>query len=110
MPAHEFGIMGRSPGRERYDAYEPEKYCCIRVDDRWIGPLLPQLEAVKCFWHTRACPAQGLAYCGVTLIPPESAPAFCAVLRQAGNRQLKPLIRLLEDAAARGNFVIHFGI
>lgn len=110
MAAHEFGIMEATPGPERCDTYEPAKYRCIQMDDAWIGPLLPRLQAMECFWHTRTCPGRGLACCGITLIPPESLPVFCAVLRRADNPRLEPLARLLEQAAGMGKFVIHFGL
>ena len=109
MAAHEFGILPRAPRPgERYDAYEPEKYACVSVDDDWIWPLLEKLAGVPTYWHTTDRPETGLAYCGITLIPPASIPAFLAALEDA---EVQPSLRaLLERARAEGRFVIHYGL
>ena len=73
MAKHEFGIMRTAPrAHERYDLYEPDKYRCISVPDETVEPLLERLSAVECFWHTLQHPGKGLAYAGITLIPPAS--------------------------------------
>ena len=109
MAAHEFGILPRAPeSGEWYDTYEPEKYHCICVDDGWIGPLLEKLADVDVFWHTPDRPERGLAYCGITLIPPRSIPAVLAALE--GIDEMAPLRALLCQAEAEGRFVIHYGL
>lgn len=109
MAKHEFGILPRDPlPGERYDAYEPEKYGCVAVDDERLGPLSDRLADVPMYWHTLDRPETGLAYCGVTLIPPASLPAFLAALEAA---EAPPSLRaLLERARTEGRFVIHFGL
>ena len=109
MSAHEFGIMERTPlSGERYDAYEPEKYGCIQVDDALVEKLDWDLQSVDCFWHTVDKVGKGLAYCGITLIPPASLRSIIAVLDE--KRELAALKRLLEQAEREDKFVIHFGI
>ena len=109
MPVHEFGIMQESPQRGiRYDAYEPERFQCISVDDADILPLLKKLNAVKCFWHTPDRPECGLAYYGITLIPPESLDAVMEIVW--GNQKLSALLALLTKAQKENKYVIHFGI
>lgn len=77
MPKHEFGLMEKTPRlHARYDKYEPEKYRCLEIEDYDIEPLLMDVQEIPCFYHTRQKPGTGLAYCGITLIPPESAEAF----------------------------------
>lgn len=110
MAKHEFGRMEHPPGPERYDAYEPARYHCVAVEDGLLDKALPALGELDCFWHTLSRPAKGLAYCGVTLIPPQSLPGFAAALRQTGESGFAELIALLERAAAERNFVIHFGV
>jgi len=111
MPKHEFGLMPDTPKpKARYDEYEPEKYACIVVDDELIEPILPDLQAVDCFWHTRAVPGKGLAYYGVTLIPPSSTDALLAVLHGQNENGLAEWIVLAEEAKRREQFMIHFGI
>jgi len=110
MAKHDFGILDTAPGVERYDDYTPEQYHCIPVRDDLLDEILPRLTPIDCFWHTRARPAKALCEYGVNLIPPESLSFFLSVLRQAGNTEWAPLIALLEEAAARCRYVIHYGL
>ena len=108
MPmVHEFGIMSTDPKpSKRYDEYEPQKYSCITVPDEIVenfGDVV--LRDMPCCWHTLNKPGKGLAYCGITLIPPESLPIM---LRAAGESE--PLQNLLKKAIAENRFVIHFGL
>lgn len=107
MAEHEFGIMERAPEPGvRYDDYAPWKYRSVAVSDEWIEPLLPRLRAADCFLAYLL--GKGLAYGGVTLIPPTSL----GVVRQAmeGIPGLAAVCALLAEAEAAGKFVIHFGI
>ena len=109
MAKHEFGILPRDPRLgERYDAYEPERYGCVSVDDAWLEPLLEKLADIPAYWHALDRPEKGLAYCGVTLIPPASVPVLLAALEAAETPP--PLRALLERAQAEGRFVIHYGL
>lgn len=107
MPKHEFGIMERPPiPGERYDRYEPERYNCICVDDTLIEGL--NFAAINFYWHTLDVPGKGLAYCGITLIPPESMGAVIAVIQNISG--LEELTGLFVQTRAKNKFVIHFGI
>ena len=109
MATHEFGIMKKPPTKgERYDVYEPNQYECLSVDDDNIEPLLGALFEVKCYWHTLDVLGQGLAYCGITLIPPQSLDEIMGVIEM--QKELMNLKRLLEQAKKKGCYVIHFGI
>ena len=109
MPKHDFGIMQNAPKvHERYDSYIPEKYDCISVDDDYIMPLLEKLRGVKCYWHTLDKPEFGLAYCGVTLIPPESLGIIIEIIWR--NHNLSDLMCLLKKAENENKYVIHYGI
>lgn len=107
MPmVHEFGIMlvDPQPG-ERYDAYEPKKYGCITVNDDLVEVFAPKLAEMPCYWHTLERPEKGLAYCGITLIPPGSLAVFSKAVSKN-----KPLQTLIEKAVAEKRFIIHFGL
>ena len=109
MAKHEFGIMNVSPKpNERYDSYEPEKYNCISVHDDCIEPLLDKLEQIECYWHTLERPGKGLAYYGITLIPPSSMESIIELLE--GDPGTDGLRNLLLKAKEEGKYVIHFGI
>lgn len=95
---------------KRYDDYEPGKYNCISVNDDLIEPVLIDLQAVKCYWHTLQRPEKGLAYYGITLIPPESMPSLTAVLSMRNNKDYSQLLKLIRQAGETGKYIIHFGI
>ncbi len=109
MAKHEFGIMESAPAPEReYDAYEPAKYRCISIADEAIEPLLEAFLPISCYWHSLKRKETGLAYCGITLIPPESLEAFLVVIgREQTMEKLKGLLRKAQE---ENKFVIHFGI
>ena len=109
MAKHEFGIMEVSPKmNERYDSYEPEKYNCISVHDDHIEPLLAKLKNIDFYWHTLERTGKGLAYYGITLIPPCSMRGFIELLE--GTVGTDELRELLLKAKEEEMFIIHFGI
>ncbi len=109
MAKHEFGIMTFAPQQsKRYDEYEPWKYACISVDDKDLEGAVERLTPVDFYWHTLSAPKKGLAYCGVTLIPPCSLKAFIDII--ADIPKLCELKELLEKALDKNKWVIHYGI
>ena len=111
MAKHEFGIMQDAPKpRKRYDKYEPQKYNCISVDDDYIGRIGANLNNINFYWHTLDVPAKGIAYAGITLIPPTSIQAFIAAIKDANAEELNELINLLEKALVENKWVIHYGL
>lgn len=109
MAKHEFGIMDTAPiWGERYDAYEPQKYHCIAVHDDDIVNILSAFDNVDCYWHTFDVPKKGLAYYGVTLIPPTSHKYFISVMENI--TELSACKALFERAGIEHKFIIHFGI
>ncbi|MBR6633895.1 MAG: hypothetical protein IKL05_06320 [Clostridia bacterium] len=104
MAKHEFGIMNTPPKpHTRYDEYEPQKYNCIEVDDRYIEVIDGKLDA-DTYWHTLDVKGKGLAYCGITLIPPEAIDSLLALV------DYQPLAELLKKAKNENKFVIHYGL
>lgn len=109
MARHEFGIMENPPrSHKRYDDYEPEKYNCISVDDEDLEKVAGEFEAIDFYWHTLDVPEKGLAYCGVTLIPPTSLPDFSKILND--NSKLCELKTLAERAFRENKWMIHYGL
>ena len=109
MAVHEFGLMESPPihGR-RYDEYEPARYACIAVCDDDLDCHLQSLCAIPCFAHTLDCPMMGLAWCGITLIPPQSAREMAELLRS--DPSLCALTDLCSRAADQQKYIIHFGL
>ncbi len=111
MAKHEFGVMESPPEPARlYVTYEPERYRCLSVDDRYIEPLLPRLADMPTCFHGLDQPAHGLAYTGITLIPPASLPKLLRVLTEEKDDAYRELMRLVRSAEAQGRYIIHFGI
>lgn len=109
MARHEFGIIDIAPrlGQE-YNDYEPEKYHCISVDDENIVPLLEELSVIPCYWNSLKREEKGLAYCGITIIPPNSLKRFISIIDR--KIQFNELKDVLQKAAKENKYVIHFGI
>lgn len=95
---------------ERFDEYEPNKYNCISVDDDFIESILSELQNVNCYWHTLQNKGDGLAYCGITLIPPESMDSLKNTLLLQDKIEYKDLISLVNKAKEENKYIIHFGI
>ncbi len=111
MSKHNFGIMNNKPmNEERFDEYEPNKYNCISVDDDFIESILSELQNVNCYWHTLQNKGDGLAYCGITLIPPESMDSLKNTLSLQDKIEYKDLISLVNKAKEENKYIIHFGI
>ncbi|MDY3792778.1 MAG: hypothetical protein SOZ56_09925 [Oscillospiraceae bacterium] len=109
MAKHEFGIMETAPKKEkRYDKYEPQKYNCIAVDDVHLENIVTSFDDIDFFWHTPDVPGKGIAYCGITLIPPSSMEAFISVIENIS--ELSELKALLQKTYSENKWVIHFGI
>lgn len=109
MAKHEFGMMQNAPEQgKRYDEYEPQKYNCISVDDDYVEDIDANLNNIDFFWHTLEWSAKGIAYTGITLIPPTSMQAFIDVIKDV--IELSELKELLGKALAEDKWIIHFGL
>ena len=109
MAKHEFGIMQNAPEKgKRYDEYEPQKYNCISVDDDYLEDIISEFDDIDFYWHTLDVKGKGIAYCGVTLIPPESIQAFADVISPIP--ELTTLQTLCTHALKENKWIIHFGL
>ena len=89
-------------------AYVPKKYDCISIDDDVVEMFANRMLEVDMNWHTIDVTGKGLAYCGITLIPPASLGPIIDVID--GFDQLLELRELLKQARQQNLYVIHFGI
>ena len=63
-----------------------------------------------CYFHTLKTKRKGLAYCGITLIPPESMERFREILLMKDRIEYTELISLLDKGIKENRYIIHFGI
>ena len=91
-----------------YDEYEPWKYTCISVDDDDLTSIIERISCIDFYWHTLSAKGKGLAYYGITLIPPDSLKAFIDAI--ADIPKLCELKKLLEEALDQNKWMIHYGI
>lgn len=96
------------PKGVRFDEYEPQKYACISVPDDAIEGISQELNGIEFYHHVVDEPKKGLAYCGITLIPPASEQKFIDVI--GDNGKLANLRALLDTALMFDKWIIHFGI
>lgn len=109
MAKHEFGIMPNVPIKgKRYDDYEPQKYNCITVDDIYLENIISGFDNIDFYWHTLDVKEKGIAYCGVTLIPPTSQQAFINVINDV--HSLEELVLLIKKARLEKKWIIHYGL
>ncbi len=111
----EFGIIEKV-GRDRdYSKYEPHKYHCVFIDDEiYINDWWDRLILIKTYFHNLNSPETGLARWGVTLIPPESLPAFLDIVisdkRINRDKQLVLLAEKIGQAIRENKYMIHYGV
>jgi len=115
MPCvHEFGILEDLDKQKEDIDYEPQKYNCISVDDDIINSLNPHLSIMKTYFHSFNRPEYGLAYWGITIIPPESLSTFYDVLTSSEyfkkSIELNELASKIIQAREENKFMIHYGI
>jgi hypothetical protein len=111
---HEFGIINNFDTRKDYGYYTPQEYKCISVDDELISDFSRSLKIMKSYFHSNKWPEFGLAYWGVTIIPPESLPLFFDVVTSSVNfknsDELSNVAAKIIEAKEQKKYMIHFGI
>lgn len=110
----EFGIIEDIKETQSY-SYDPEKYHCVFIDDEiYIDDWWDKLILLKTYFHSLNRPEFGLARYGITLIPPESLPAFQEIVlsdkRMKQDENLMKLAETIQDAIQRNKYMIHYGI
>lgn len=119
MPYHQFGIIENFDKNNDYGYYTPAAYNTVDINDELTDNWYKRLTMMKSYFHCYNRPATALAFCGVTLIPPESLDLFYDIVavdtkkenltfEQAEN--LSELLNMILKAKKHNKFMIHFGI
>lgn len=74
----------------------------------YIQKIALRLESLDFYWHTVSVKGHGLAYYGITLIPPGSLKAFIDAISETS--ELCELKNLLKAASDNDKWVIHYGL
>lgn len=111
----EFGIIDDIEFGKDYSEYEPNKYHCVYIDDDlYINDWWERLLGMKTYFHNTNRPETALARWGVTLIPPESLPAFYEIVandpRINEDEFLVALANKIVEAMDKNKFMIHYGV
>lgn len=113
MPAHEFGIIDNMESEKKVD-YEPQKNNCISVEDEIIICINEHLSLMRTYFHSLDRPEFGLAYWGITIIPPESFSMFFDVVTSSTlykkSAELNELASKILQAKEENKYMIHFGV
>jgi hypothetical protein len=114
MPVHHFGIIDHIENENDRFGYDPLKYKCISVDDEMILRLIEPLFIMKTYYHSLKCPEFGLAYWGITIIPPESLSQFYEVVISSSSyrrsEELNDLAIKIREALEQKKHMIHYGV
>ncbi len=116
MPSvHDFGIIENLNNQIDFDdEYNPEKYNCIAVEDELVSILDEKLFGMKTYFHSLNRPEMGLAYFGVTIIPPDSLLFFYDVVTSSehlkNSDELNKLVLKIQEAIKEKKYMIHYGI
>ncbi len=111
---HQFGILDYFDDQKKYNDYTPHTYNCISVNDDIINRLSKDLSTMKTYFHSFNRPELGLAYYGITIIPPESLVLFYdAVVSSRDFKSSNELSRLaskIMKATEEKKYMIHYGV
>ncbi len=115
MPlVHEFGIINDINDKNLYSSYSPELNNSIQVHDEIIQELVEDFKIIKTYFHSLEHPNVGLAYHGITLIPPESLSQFLNTIltnKVINNFEESSLLcEKIQQAIEQKKYMIHYGI
>ncbi|UQZ36871.1 short-chain dehydrogenase [Paenibacillus sp. PK3_47] len=115
MPCvHEFGIIGVLGSIGYYNEYNPQRYNCVAVHDDIINNIAGNLSNMRTFFHSFDRPEHGLAYYGITLIPPESLSLFYNAVTSSlcykNSAELGELASKINQAMEEQKHMIHYGV
>ena len=114
----EFGIIDKFDKRNDYTAYSPQQYHCVAIDDDlYLNDWQEKLSCLNTFNVYKKGvlqPQTALSRWGITIIPPQSLPAFLNIVitdkRYDIDKNLKMLESTIRKAIDQEKHMIHFGI
>lgn len=111
---HQFGIIDHFDDQKKYNDYTPHTYKCISVDDDIINRLHRDISNMKTYFHSFNRPELGLAYYGITIIPPESLALFYDAVESSrdfkSSKELSGLASKILEATEEKKYMIHYGV
>ena len=111
---HEFGIIDDINDEKSYNSYTPDVHNCISVDDAIVQNLQEPLSIMKTYFHSLNRPEFGLAYWGITIIPPESLSQFLEVVISSKSMKqssaINELGKKIIQAKEENKYMVHFGV
>lgn len=114
MPlTHEFGII-EDVQEKVYERYTPVTHDCVSLDDDIILDLIYSLNIMPTYFHQLDRPSFGLAYYGITIIPPTSLSLFLEIVLSSDAwkryKDLNELAVKIKQAKDLQRYMIHYGI
>lgn len=114
MVGHKFGIIDDFNEKKDYSEYKKEEYNCISIDDELVVHITKYLKNLKTYHNNFNEEANGLAYTGVTIIPPKSLAYFYDIVATVNqfkkSTELSNLSTLILEAKKNEKYLIHYGI
>lgn len=109
---HEFAILQSGPTVEdEYDSTMLSWLVSVGVEDDVLESIRERQQFIPTFYGSLKRRGKGLAYYGVTLIPPDSLAVFQDVLEFSDvEKTVMELIALVKQAREKNRYIIHFGI
>lgn len=109
---HEFAILQGVPAAEdEYDCTMLRWLVSVGVEDEVLESIRERQQFIPTFYGSLKRRGKGLAYYGVTLVPPDSLAAFQDVLEFGDvEKAVMELIALVKLAREQNCYIIHFGI
>ena len=110
MTCHNFCILETPPKDGEVFEFDLERYARrVDVEDDLLATVAETWMDVPCYWNAKGNGMQkGLAYYGITLIPPASAAKIVSHIQ--GQAEFAQLSAFLQTAVQEEKYVLHFGI
>jgi len=114
MKIDEFGIINNFCPNKKYNEYEPEKYHCVAIDDKYIDDWWDSLLMIQTYNMSLEQSQRALSRWGITLIPPESLLALLSIISQDKriyeDENLVRLAEKIQEAIDKHKYMIYYEV